>query len=239
MLSWQEVLLSGAQELGLPLDERLLDPLGRYLDLLLEWNRRLNLTTITDPAEVAVKHFLDSLTVLQAVPVAAGVTVVDIGAGAGLPGIPLALATGAAVDLLDSVAKRCRFLELVTAELGLRGRVLCRRAEEYARAEGRDRYDLAVARAVAALPSLVELCLPLVAVGGRFVAMKGPEAATEVPAAEPAIAALGGRLEGVVELDLPFEAGHRTLVAIAKESPTPDRYPRTAAAIAKRPLPRS
>lgn len=238
-MTWQEALLSGAQELGLPLGERLLDPLGRYLDLLLEWNRRLNLTTITDPAEVAVKHFLDSLTVLRAVPVAAGMSVIDIGAGAGLPGIPLALATGAAVDLLDSVAKRCRFLELVTAELGLRGRVLCCRAEQYARAEGRDHYDLAVARAVAALPSLAELCLPLVAVGGRFVAMKGPEAAAEVPAAEPAIAALGGRLERVVELDLPFEAGRRALVVIAKALPTPARYPRSAAAIAKRPLPRS
>lgn len=239
MLPWQEALLAGARELGLPVGEPLLRPLGRYLDLLLEWNRRLNLTTITDPPQVAVKHFLDSLTVLQAVPLTAQTTVIDVGAGAGLPGIPLALATGATVDLLDSVAKRCRFLELVTAELGLAGRVICRRAEEYARAAGRDHYDLALARAVAALPSLVELCLPLVAVGGRFVAMKGPEAAAEVPAAEHAITALGGRLERVVELELPFEAGRRTLVVIAKESPTPDRYPRSAAAIAKRPLLRS
>lgn len=233
-MTWQQAFLDGGQALDLPVDERLLAPLGRYLDLLLEWNARLNLTAITDPEEIAVKHFLDSLTVLRVVPVTAQSKVLDVGAGAGFPGIPLALATGAAVDLLDSLGKRCRFLEVVSQELGLRGRVICRRAEDYARGEGRDRYDLVLARAVAPLPSLVEYCLPLVAVGGVMVAMQGPR--QEVGEAAFAARELGGTVQQVAHLDLPGGAGERTLVVIRKDRPTPPRYPRGAAAIAKRPL---
>jgi len=236
MPTWQDTLCSGARELGLPLPEGLLPALQRYLDLLLDWNRRQNLTTVTDPQQVALKHFLDSLTVLLAVPLDAATTAVDVGAGAGFPGAVLALATGARVDLLEATAKRCRFLEALTRELALPGRVICARAEDYARQQGREHYQLALARALAPLPALVEYCLPLVAVGGRLVASKGGQAQAELASAQPALALLGGRLERVLVLELPARAGRRTLAVIAKDHPTPDRYPRSTAAIAKRPL---
>jgi len=233
---WERALVEGARELGLPLPAALLPPLRRYLELLGEWNQRLNLTAITDPQQVAIKHFLDSLTVLLVVELTPQVRAVDVGAGAGFPGVPLALATGAGVDLLEAAAKRCRFLALLQRELGAAGQVICARAEQLGRGEGRERYPLALARALAPLPSLLEYCLPLVAVGGRLVAMKGPEAEAELAQAGPALEALGGQLEQVRRLELPRGSGGRALVVVEKLLPTPARYPRSAVAIAKRPL---
>ena len=230
----REVLARGLPQLGVVPEA--MAPLEQFAGLLLEKNQVMNLTAITEPREVAALHFLDSLSLL---PLAdfAGARVVDVGSGAGFPGIPLAIARPAAeFTLLDSLGKRVDFLRDSCRALGL-GNVTCvhSRAEEFA-AEHRERYDLAVSRAVAALPVLAELCLPLVAVGGQFIAMKSVDSQAELDAAQGAIALLGGRLERTVDYTVPTTDIVHRAVCIRKASPTPSRYPRRFAQIKKQPL---
>ena len=226
-------------EQGLPalgLGPELIGPLETFSRMLLEKNQVMNLTAITDPRDVAVLHLLDSL----ALTGLAGLedrTVVDVGTGAGFPGVPLAIARPSArVTLLDSLGKRVDFLRESCRTLGL-DNVECvhGRAEEFA-GERRETFDLAVSRAVAALPVLCELCLPLVKVGGAFWAMKSVDTEEEISASKTAVKVLGGRIQAVNDYTIPTtEVVHR-VVCIQKTAPTPKKYPRRFARIKKQPL---
>ena len=226
-------------EQGLPalgLGPELIEPLETFSRMLLEKNQVMNLTAITDPRDVAVLHLLDSLT-LTGLAGLEGRTVVDVGTGAGFPGVPLAIARPSArVTLLDSLGKRVDFLRESCRTLGL-DNVECvhGRAEEFA-GERRETFDLAVSRAVAALPVLCELCLPLVKVGGAFWAMKSVDTEEEISASKTAVKVLGGRIQAVSDYTIPTtEVVHR-VVCIQKTAPTPKKYPRRFALIKKQPL---
>ena len=229
-----EELISGAQALGLQLNEGQIAAFARYCDLLIEKNAVMNLTAITAPAEIARLHFLDSLALLRLTDFREK-RVLDVGCGAGFPGVPLLLGEPSVrLSLLDSTAKRMQWLsdELLPA-LGLTAECLTGRAEELI--EGRrETFDLCVSRAVARLNVLCELCLPYVKVGGSFLAMKGPAAADELAEAEKAIRILGGRLREIAEYPL-GDAVHRVVV-IDKTRPTPAKYPRRYAKIKQQPL---
>ena len=226
-------------EAGLPqvgADPGCIPALERFADLLLEKNQVMNLTAITEPETVATLHLLDSLAVWQAADLA-GKSLIDVGTGAGFPGLPLRLAhPEIRLTLLDSLNKRVEFLREVCSQLGLED-VKCvhGRAEEFA-AGHREQFDGAVSRAVADLRVLSELCLPLVKVGGVFLSMKSTDCEEELNAAKGAIRALGGRTERVVDYPIPAtDVVHRVIV-IRKLSPTPARYPRRFAQIKKQPL---
>lgn len=230
----RDILRAGLRELGL--DEAKAEPLEAFARLVLERNRVMNLTAITDPADFARLHLLDSAALLRIADFS-GRSVVDVGTGAGFPGVPLRiLRDDFDLTLLDSTAKRVAFLAESCTALGLaRVDCVCARAEEFA-ADHREQYDLAVSRAVAAMPVLCELCLPLVRVGGRFLAMKSARSDAELSAAARAIETLGGRLERVVDYAIPgCDVVHRAVV-LEKVKPTPRPYPRAFGQIKKRPL---
>lgn len=228
---------------GVEVTPELTERLGIYAQLLVEWNQKMNLTAITDPAGIAVKHFADSLTVAPLLP-RGDFSLIDVGTGAGFPGVPLALLrSDCRLTLLDSLNKRLVFLEEVCRAVNLTVTFVHVRAEEGGRrADLRERYDIAVARAVAALPVLSEYCLPFVKVGGTFLALKGPDADREQSAAARGIGVLGGKVAAISAFTLPseplggIEPMERRLVRINKVRPTPPAYPRPSAKIAKRPL---
>jgi len=210
------------------------------------WNEKFNLTAITDYDQVQIKHFLDSLTCLLAdegftrtICQQSGIRAIDVGAGAGFPGLPLKIVCpGLQLTLLEATGKKVGFLEHSVSRLGLEGvEVIKGRAEELGRdAAHRERYDLALARAVAELPVLVEYALPFCRLGGFFVAQKAADGDAEAKAAEGAIATLGGILRRIVHLELPHLAEPRSLAVIEKIAPTPEKYPRRPGTPSKRPI---
>ena len=230
----QTILRAGLAELGL--DGSKAEPLEAFARAVLEKNKVMNLTAITDEADFARLHLLDSAALLNVADFS-GRRAVDVGTGAGFPGVPLRiLCPDVRMTLLDSTGKRIDFLRETCGALGLTG-VDCvhARAEEFA-AEHRESFDLAVSRAVAALPVLCELCLPLVCVGGQFLAMKSAQSDVELEGAMDAIAALGGRLADVTDYAIPgSDVTHRVIV-IDKVDRTPPRYPRAFGKIKKAPL---
>ena len=230
----EEILQAGLPDLGV--DASCISDLEKFVEMLLEKNQVMNLTAITEPDQVATLHLLDSLALLRVADFT-GRRVVDVGTGAGFPGLPLAIARrDVKVTLLDSLGKRVRFLEEVREALGLTN-VTCvhGRAEEFAR-QAREHYDIAVSRAVANLSTLSELCLPLVRVGGQFLAMKSTGCEGEVAAAEQAIHRLGGRIGQCADYVIPTTAVKHRVVGIEKTAPTPGKYPRPFAQIKKQPL---
>jgi len=236
---YNEALLDGARELGLQIAESQLAAYRTHLQLLFEHNRRAGLTTITDPVEVAIKHFLDSLTCLLARDIAAGERVADVGSGAGFPGLVLAVARPhATYTLIESTKRRTAFLERAARELKLANTtVLKTRVEEAGRnPDHREAYGLVVSRALAPLAVLLEYCLPLVGLGGHCLAQKGPDAKEELERSGPALRILGGSISEVRSLTLPRDMGARTLILVEKTAPTPARYPRRPGMPAKRPL---
>ena len=229
-----ELLRQGLRELGL--DEGRAETLERFAGLLLEKNEVMNLTAITEPAAVAQLHLLDSAALTRFANLS-GKTVVDVGTGAGFPGMPLRiLKDDFDLTLLDSLGKRIAWLAEVCGALGLE-RVECvhARAEEFAAAR-RESYDLAVSRAVAQLNVLCELALPLVKVGGRFLAMKSVDTEDEIAAAKGAIKTLGGRIARVEDYRIPTSEVTHRVVIIEKITPTSAKYPRAFAKIKKQPL---
>lgn len=213
-----------------------LEKLDRYFELLIKTNETLNLTRVTEPREVETKHILDSLSLLS-LPELAG-SVADVGTGAGIPGAVLAAARAdLALTLIDSTEKKLRFVDKALEECGIKNAVtLHARAEELGRdAKYRQRFDTVVARAVANLASLCEYCLPLVKVGGAFIAMKTERADEELAEAKSAVEELGGELEYIRELTLP-DGARRALIVIKKISQTPPKYPRSQKNIAKSPI---
>ena len=230
----EQLLQDGLTALGLPADG--IPALIRYADLLVEKNKVMNLTAITEPADIARLHFLDSAALLTIADFKEK-TVADVGTGAGFPGVPLRIIEPSMhLTLLDALNKRVEFLKEVCGDLDLAD-VECvhARAEEFA-ADRRESFDLVTSRAVAALPLLCELCLPLVNVGGSFISMKSVDAGAELDSARRAIEVLGGTVDRVVDYDIPgTEIRHRAIV-IKKARETPKKYPRAFAKIKKNPL---
>ena len=211
----------------------------RYATLLLEWNTRMNLTALTEPKDVAVKHMIDSLSADDAALFAGQPAVLDVGTGAGFPGLPLKIfAPHIHLTLMDSLAKRVSFLEAVVQELGLDGvRCIHARAEEAARDKAhRERYDLVVSRAVARLPVLLEYTLPFVKKGGHLLALKGRAWEEELQESTRSLKLLGGTVRETRPVRLPGLDDQRAVLVIEKTAPTPKAYPRKAGTPAKKPL---
>ncbi len=221
--------------LGIALTGPMLDALDQYAEMLVEYNQKVNLTAITDPEGIEDKHFADSL-LLANLPETAG-KLVDVGTGAGFPGVVAKIfKPELQLTLMEPTGKRVEFLKYVCAQLGLSGVEFAKeRAEEAARKVWREQFDVATARGVAALPMLSEYCLPLVKVGGVFLAMKGPGAAEELAESGAALKKLGGKGSGVAEFHLPG-GDVRNIIRIKKISQTPPVYPRNGGKIAKSPL---
>ena len=225
--------------LGIQLSSAQLSALKRYEEELIEWNQQLNLTAIDQPEKIRIKHFLDSLTCLKAMRDTPMDSVVDVGAGAGFPGLPLKIVCPPMrLTLVESVGKKASFCQHVVDTLGLENvTVLAERAEVVGTLpEHRERYDWALARAVAALPVLAEYLLPLVQIGGRVLAMKGESGPAEAHASERAFQLLGGHLRQLLPVTLPGVEEQRYLVVIDKVAATPDRFPRRVGIPSKRPL---
>ena len=225
------------KKIGIELSDTQAEQFERYYELLIEWNEKINLTRITDREEVALKHFADSLTLVKHYEIKQNAKVIDVGTGAGFPGIPLKiLRPDISLTLLDSLNKRLNFLSTVCSEIGIDAELVHSRAEDGGRnPKLRESYDLAVSRAVARLNVLSEYCLPFVKVGGAFAAMKGPDAEEEIKEAENAVKILGGK---TIKSDF-FElgsAGGRTIVIAEKLSKTPKAYPRQSSKIKSKPL---
>jgi len=236
-------LESGAGKLGIHLNQRQLEQFKVYYQELIGWNKRINLTSITDYEDVQIRHFLDSLTVTLALKPLYGndlsFSVADVGTGAGLPGVPLRiLYPGIRLVLLEATSKKAEFLYHLTARLGLDNvEIVVGRAEEIAHdAEYRERFELVLSRAVAPLPTLVELTLPFCAVGGIFMAQKKGDIEKEISQASRAINMLGGNLREAMTINLEEFDDRRCLVVIEKVNSTPPEYPRRPGIPAKRPI---
>ena len=232
-----EIMKAKASAFGVDLTENQLRMLDIYAEMLVDWNTRMNLTGITDSEGIMTRHFEDSLTMLSAVEIPDGASVIDIGTGAGFPGMVLKIARpDINLTLLDSLNKRIVFLEAVAEAVGVKVNTLHLRAEEGGKnALHREKYDVACARAVANLRELAEYCLPYVNVGGNFISMKGPDVQEEVNSAKPGIGTLGGKVREVRELKISDGSG-RSIIVIDKIKNTPPQFPRNSGKISKKPL---
>ena len=233
----KSLLKCEAEKIGVLLDETALDRFDLYAEMLVETNKTLNLTAITDPDEIVYKHFVDSLALLSCVNFKDNAKVIDVGTGAGFPGVVLLIARpDLKMTLLDGTNKRLVFIANVLDELGLDADIVHMRAELACKDKTfREQYDIVTARAVASLNILSEYCLPFVKLGGYFSPMKSVKTDEEVLAARGAIKLLGGRIEEIKELNID-NCGERYIVLTKKISQTPPKYPRASAQISKKPL---
>ena len=235
--SFATILLSRGAEAGLSFTERQLEQFTQYYELLVETNKVMNLTAITEPEEVAVKHMIDSLLAYD--EDMAGKTLADVGTGAGFPGVPLKIyCPELKVTLIDSLGKRLKFLQQVIDTLGLKY-IRCEhlRAEDAGKnSKHREKYDIVTARAVARLSVLAEYCLPLVKKGGRFIALKGSKYAEEIEEGTEAVRILGGKIMSAEPVKLPGLDDGRAIIKISKTKTTPAQYPRKAGTPEKQPL---
>lgn len=227
------------KKLGVSLTDRQIEQFLIYYELLTEWNSFMNLTAITEYEDVLKKHFVDSVSLIQAVDVRKELTLIDVGTGAGFPGLALKIAyPELKVTLLDSLQKRIQFLDAVIEKLGLEGiETIHGRAEDFAKPQKlRESFDLCVSRAVANLSTLSEYCLPFVKVGGYFIPYKSEKIAQEKEEAKKALEILGGEFERQVEFMLPSSDIYRNLFVIKKVKETPKKFPRKAGLPAKEPI---
>lgn len=234
-----EQLKRKSEQLEVELTEQQLEQFKTYYEMLIEKNKVMNLTAITEKDEVIDKHFIDSISLNKAVDTTKPLKILDLGTGAGFPGIPLKIAyPNLTITLLDSLNKRIKFLQEVIEELGLQEiEGIHGRAEDFAKQQGyREQYDLCVSRAVANLATLSEYCLPYVKEGGCFISYKSGAVEEEVNQSKKAIAELGGRIKEVIAFTLPKTDIERTFVVIEKVKKTPKKYPRKAGLPSKEPL---
>lgn len=233
----KNLVINACKDIGIQLNDLQAQQFEKYYNILIDWNEKINLTRITQPEEVALKHFADSLTLIKYFNIPKGSKLIDVGTGAGFPGIPLKIyLNDIKLTLLDSLNKRLTFLKAAADEIGIDAETIHSRAEEAGRNKAqREKYDIAVSRAVARLNTLSEYCLPLVKIGGSFIAMKGPSLGEELKEAENAIKLLGGEITSVNEFEL-GGAGERTIAVIKKIKPTPEKYPRQGVKIKNKPL---
>lgn len=233
----KQKLFEAAQKVGVNLDDTALQRFDMYAEMLVETNKTLNLTAITEPDEIVNKHFADCLSLLNEVEFPKNASVADIGTGAGFPGVVILIARpDLKMTLMDSTKKRLVFVQSVIDELGLNANVVHIRAEEAGRNKAfREKFDFATARAVANMNVLSEYCIPLLKQGGVFAAMKGAKAAQELDSAKGAIKLLGGKPVSAKEFVVE-DCGERTIIQVKKISQTPIKYPRVSAQIAKKPL---
>ena len=234
---FKEKMIINVDKLGITLSEIQLKQFYNYMNLLIEWNKKINLTAITEPDEIILKHFVDSLTISKYIP--DGTKLVDVGTGAGFPGIPLKIyRQDIEITLLDSLQKRINFLDEVIRELNLEKiETLHSRAEDFGKDKKyREKFDISTSRAVANLATLSEYLLPLVKIGGKVISMKGSLIEEELENSKNAIKILGGKIERVDEFDLPNSDISRNIVLIDKIKETPNKYPRKAGEPSKKPL---
>lgn len=229
----KDLLLNFIKDYKITLTENQYEQFQKYFELLVEWNEKMNLTAITDESGVALKHFADSLSLLNFVDIPQNSTLADVGTGAGFPGVVLKIARpDIKLTLIDSLNKRLVFLGEVCAQLGIEAELIHSRAEDGARDEKlRESFDFAVSRAVARMNVLSEYCLPYVKVGGAFCAMKGAQANEEFKESLNAINTLGGKLEKKYFFELPENGGERAIAVVRKVKKTPQKYPRQSGKI--------
>lgn len=223
------------EQYDLTIDSNAVSRFDVFSALLVSWNEKMNLTAITEPDEIVIKHFIDCLMILKYVDIEKGAKCVDVGCGAGFPGLPLLIASpGIEMTFNDALKKRLGFIEKVLKKCGLDAKLVHQRAEVLGKDEEyRETFDYATARAVAPMNVLCEYCLPLIKVGGRFIAMKGPD--DDLTPAMNAVKELGGEVEHNVSYKLP-NGDSRTLIVIKKISQTPTQYPRNTKKISTKPL---
>lgn len=225
----RKILIDGLNELGIDAAEEKTEKLIKFKDIMLEWNDKINLTAITEEREIFIKHFLDSATCISSGFIREGMNIIDVGTGAGFPGIPvMILKDGLKMTLLDSLNKRISYLDEVVRKLDLKGvTTVHARAEEAGAGKiHRESYDIALSRAVASMNVLCEYCMPFVKVGGYFLCQKGPDIKEELEEAGFAIKTLGGKVMEVKEYHLPFSDIKHNIIIIEKVAATPTKYPR-------------
>ena len=234
---YKDLLKDKAEMFHVKLDEQALERFDTYGKLLVEWNEKINLTAITDPEGITIKHFLDSLTILGYVDIPEGAKVIDVGTGAGFPGLAMLIARpDLDMTLMDSTKKRLMVIENILETIDLKANVVHARAEEAGKNKMfREKYDFSTARAVTNLRDLAEYCLPFVKVGGSFIPMKSAKAQEEIAEGKKAIHLLGGQIIKQDTFEL-LDCGERTIINVKKISPTPAKYPRASAKIAKNPI---
>ena len=234
---YKDLLKDKAEMFHVKLDEQALERFDTYGKLLVEWNEKINLTAITDPEGITIKHFLDSLTILGYVDIPEGAKVIDVGTGAGFPGLAMLIARpDLDMTLIDSTKKRLMVIENILETIDLKANVVHARAEEAGQNKNyREKYDFSTARAVTNLRDLAEYCLPFVKVGGSFIPMKSAKAQEEIAEGKKAIHLLGGQIIKQDTFEL-LDCGERTIINVKKISSTPAKYPRASAKIAKNPI---
>jgi len=238
----ENILINGAQKMGINLHEEQIKKFSRYLELLVQWNQKINLTSLKTPQEIIIKHFLDSISCIKIINKyirVEGIHIIDVGTGAGFPGIPIKIVCPSiSLSLLEARKKKTIFLEKITKEINFQKvEILNGRAETFGKCpDYRQKYDIVLSRALAFLSTLSEYCLPLVRVGGLFVAQKGRSYKEEIDKALKAVQFLGGELIGVESVRIPFINQERHLLIIKKIKDTPSEYPRKEGIPQKRPL---
>lgn len=235
----KDILRKGIEELGISVNDKILQDFKVYREVLVDWNQKMNLTGIEEEREVYIKHFLDSISATTNNYIKDGMSIIDVGTGAGFPGLPLRICLkNVKLTLLDSLNKRINFLQEVSAKVGIDDiEFIHGRAEDFGKDENyREKYDIATARAVAGLPVLIEFCAPFIKLGGYFVCLKGPNANLELEEAKKAIEIMGLEFVEKIDVKLPeLDLSHNILV-FKKIKNTPEKYPRKAGKPSKNPI---
>jgi 16S rRNA (guanine527-N7)-methyltransferase len=234
-----DILKNGINQFGIQISDEKINKFVKYKDLILEWNQKINLTAIEDEKEIYIKHFIDSVSSIMKGYIKDDISIIDVGTGAGFPGIPLRICLdNVNLTLLDSLNKRINFLEEVCSQTNLDNvKFIHGRAEDFGQnPDFREKYDVATARAVAGLPVLLEYCTPFIKVGGYFVCLKGPNANAELEESKNAMDVLGVEFVEKIDINLPYTELKHNILVLQKVRNTPDKYPRKAGKPSKSPI---